>query len=136
MILDKAKEFLTLEALWELARFGIVGVAATLIHLSIALYLDSTTSINIFVINTLAFLCAFGMSFFGHYFWTFKSNAPKLKALIKFFSVALSGLMASSVMILMLIWAGLESDMLKLTISILIIPAVTYVVGKFWAFKS
>ena len=130
------KDLLTVHGFLELMRFGIVGVAATLIHLGVALYLNEVTAINIFIINVLAFMCAFGVSFCGHYFWTFKSDAPKLKAFIKFFSVALSGLIASSVMIFILMKAGIESDVVKLVISILTIPAVTYVVGKLWVFKS
>lgn len=136
MLIAILKEKVTLAWILEVIRFGIVGLSATFIHLGIAILLANISDINLFIINTIAFLCAFIVSFCGHYFWTFKSSAPKLSSFIKFFAVAFAGLCASQAMLGALIFIGITNVILKLMISILIIPIVTYVIGKLWAFKD
>ena len=121
---------------FEIMRFGIVGVGATLTHLGVAFLLSHYTDIPLIVINIIAFLVAFGISFTGHYHWTFKSTGPKRESLIRFFIVGISGLAASEAILAMLIHFDVSTDFVKLMISIFIIPVVTYFVSKTWAFRT
>ncbi|PZP55839.1 MAG: GtrA family protein [Micavibrio aeruginosavorus] len=121
---------------WELVRFGIVGVGATLTHLLAAFLLRHQTEIPLIAINIIAFLIAFGVSFIGHHYWTFQGASKKSESLPKFFGVALSGLAASTLLLSLLIRLDIANDFVKLFISIIIIPFVTYFLSKFWAFRT
>ncbi len=121
---------------FELARFGIVGVAATLVHLGVAFLLSQNTDIPLIAINIMAFAVAFGVSFFGHHHWTFQSKTSKKESFFKFFLIALSGLAASTLILSILIKLDISTDLVKLLISIVIIPVVTYLLSKFWAFRG
>lgn len=125
-----------LDSLFRIARFGIVGVAATLTHLGVAFILSQHTALPLVVVNVIAFMVAFGLSFTGHYYWTFRTSAPTLQSLRRFFVVALCGLGASTAILSGLVALDIGTDIMKLLVSILIIPGVTYVVGKTWAFAE
>jgi putative flippase GtrA len=63
--------------LLTLFRFGIVGVMATAVHIFVVWVLLNHTHLATLIANALAFLTAFGVSFSGHYFWTFQNpGAP------------------------------------------------------------
>lgn len=125
---------MTAERLLEIARFGLVGVGATLVHMSVALGLERLADLPLALINLIGFCTAFILSFCGHYYWTFRSNGPRHQAFLRFFIVALIGFGASTVMLATLQAIGFAGDTAKLMISILVIPPVTFVVGKLWAF--
>ncbi len=122
--------------LWQIFRFGIVGIVATLVHMGVATLLSMTTEIPLVLINTLAFLVAFGFSFCGHYYWTFSRQSEYGRSLVRFFLVALTGLLASTLLLSVLIKLDFANDVTKLVISIVIIPVVTYYMGKLWAFRA
>ncbi len=121
---------------FELARFGIVGVAATLVHLGVAFFLSAYTEIPLILINLMAFMIAFAVSFLGHHHWTFQGKTSQKESFLKFLAVALSGLAASTALLFILIKLDISTDMIKLMISIVIIPIVTYLLSKFWAFRT
>lgn len=131
----------TMQDLYQLIRFGIVGVGATLVHVGVALLLkhmllaDEQGGFFLIPINIAAFLVAFAVSFLGHYHWTFEVTGSKKRSLIRFFVVAVAGLCASSVVLAQLVVLDLGGDFTKLIISVFVVPLVSYFLGRVWAFK-
>lgn len=72
---NKFYKYCSLQEIFTLIRFGIVGIIATLVHIFSAwILLDNLQINNAIIVNTIAFLIAFIFSFLGHYFWTFKAT--------------------------------------------------------------
>lgn len=114
----------------KLARFGAVGVLATLVHFSVALgvgHLSGTSSVML--MNTCGFLAAVVVSFFGHYHITFLSSQGYAPAFAKFFHVSLAAYLASSFCIF-LTGYGHMSDVWRLVFGVLVIPIVSYFANK------
>lgn len=124
------------EVFASLSRFGLVGVAAMFCHgVSLWAWVE-IVGLGPVLSNTLAFLTAFGLSYFGHYYWTFKSEARHRESMGKFFTVAVTGF-ALNLLIMYLTTAvyGLNYWWGFMLI-VLSIPAMTYVVSRSWVFVS
>lgn len=117
-----------------LLRFLSVGIVATLVHVSVGLVVVTSFDVALQVANLIAFSSAFLVSFYGHHRVTFASNRPYRAALPRFVVTALIGLAASS----LVIW-GLKSSVMlvpqfKFLIGASVVPAITYVLGRFWVY--
>jgi putative flippase GtrA len=134
VVLDLARQYL---------RFGLVGGVATLTHVLIFAAAIELFACPPLLANVIGFVVAVGVSFFGHYRWTFSWPAeaayalplPRL-ALARFAAVALLGLVLNSAVV------GLVTGLLGLDYvyaippMILVVPVVLFLLGKFWAFRG
>jgi putative flippase GtrA len=114
----------------RIARFGAVGLFATLVHFSVAItvgYVLGTSSV--ILMNTCGFLVALAISFFGHYHFTFVSSQIYSRAFARFFCVALAAYAASSLCIVLTSYAQLP-DILRLFLGALVIPVISYLANK------
>lgn len=66
------------------ARFGLVGLLSTAVHIAIVWLLLALASVGPILANTLAFLTAFCISFTGNYLWTFRSPGNPRRAAFRF----------------------------------------------------
>jgi putative flippase GtrA len=130
--LDLARQYL---------RFGLVGGVATLIHVLIFAGAIERFACPPLLANVIGFAVAVGVSFFGHYHWTFALEAAHARpfarlALARFAAVALLGLILNSAVV------GLITGLLGLDYvyaippMILVVPVVLFLLGKFWAFRG
>jgi len=117
-------------------RFGIVGALATMVHAAVVTGLIVSWGVNPMVANVSAFSVAFSFSFVGHYKWTFASSARQSRALVRFLIVAIAAFTANNLLLVALLHRGLLSDLATVLVSILVIPVITYIVGRFWAFSG
>ena len=130
------------QALWFLA----VGASAALVHFLILISVVNFTNISPAWANVVAFLLAFFVSFFGHFYLTFSQSstnkAPQswrhsLPILIKWFASSLLGFLANqSLFVLGLTWFGEGYYIVIWLIVTAIITVMTFALGKLWAFKS
>jgi len=123
------KEFLTM------SRFTLVGILAACVHISIVWTLISQLGIEALSANLVAFLTAFIVSFTGQYLWTFRSNQNWQSALIRFFLISLLGFALNNTVLIAVLSLGLMSDSLAAILSACVIPVITYLAGRLWAFK-
>lgn len=121
--------------LYTIMRFGLVGVVAAITHLSVAWLLLTITSLSALLSNMFAFLTAFGVSFAGHYLWTFKKSGMMGRAARNFFMIAFGGFVANTWVLSVLLDQGWFSPFACITIAILIIPAMTFLGSRLWGFK-
>lgn len=116
--------------------FGVVGALAALTHYCVAVVLEYQSA-SAHVANVSGFLSAFPVSYFGHRFFSFASqNAPHTQALPKFFLVAVTGFMANHLMLLALLTFMSLPFWLALAIVMVVVAVSTYLLSRFWAFKS
>lgn len=113
----------------------LVGVAAACVHISIVWALITELGIEALLANLAAFLTAFSVSFMGQYLWTFRSKRYWQSAIVRFFLISLLGFAANNLVLITLLDMGVMSDSLAAVLSACIIPVVTYLAGRFWAFN-
>lgn len=75
----------------RLFRFGVVGVSATLTHAAILWALVESVQMRPSLATVIGFLVAFNVSYFGHYYFTFRSTEPHKRALPGFALTATAG---------------------------------------------
>lgn len=123
------------KTLFELARFGIVGLAATIVHavsyaLLVTLFLQELALANI-----ISFLLAFGVSWLGHNFWTFQAKKNSSNNILKFLTVTVLGLLNNIVFTLLLVELFHLPKLIGVFPIILITPLLTYILSKYWVFR-
>jgi putative flippase GtrA len=121
--------------LLTMSRFTLVGIAAACVHIGIVWGLITQLGTETLFANLVAFLSAFIVSFTGQYLWTFRSKRNWQSALIRFFLISLLGFGVNNLVLITMLDVGLTSDSLAAVLSACIIPVVTYLAGRFWAFK-
>ncbi len=121
---------------YEPVRFGLIGIAATLIHTVAAYLLTWTTGLDQVWINTIAFLIAFVISGIGHCFYTFRVETGRVQAIAKWLIVSVIGVALGN----LIIWASMQQLGLGRNLAqaggILIVPVWSYIAGKLWAFRK
>lgn len=116
-------------------RFGAVGGVATAIHLVILFVLLSHISLSLFLANATAFGCAFGVSFLGNYRWTFGAPGAVRLAVLRFFVVSLLAFLVNNLVLAAMLQANWLEPTLSALVSALVIPVITFLASRFWAFK-
>ena len=117
-----------------IVRFAIVGVAAAVVHMSSAMLFLYALELSPMYSNVNAFFVAFLFSFVGQYFWTFKSQANKKKALILFFAVSLAGFAANNILLFYMLKISILEPQWAIILSAAIIPMVTYTMSRLCVF--
>lgn len=117
-----------------MARFGIVGGAATIVTLAVAEGLLLLVKMPGWLALALAFPPGFVVSYLGHRHFTFGHGGRD--SLVKFFLVSVSGILVGEACLHLLGAAGALHPALKLLISVVAIPLTTYTAARLWAFRK
>lgn len=126
----------SLRNLATVARFGLVGLAATGMHMLALHFLCSRTALPILAANTLAFLLAFGISFSGHYLWTFRAPGTPLRAAVRFFVIAGIAFLLNTLTLVVVNASGLLAPFHASLVAVFVIPPTTYIASRLWAFQA
>ncbi len=118
----------------QIGRFGVVGVAATLIHLALAWIAARGFDAAPLTANSLGFVAAFACSYFGHLYWTFGQRTGHPVTLPRFVVVSGVSLLLTSVITWAVDHAGLPFEV-TLAAILLTVPLVTWLLSKYWAFR-
>ncbi len=118
----------------EILRFGLVGIAASVLHIAIAIALIETGLLGVYGANSLAFAAALVASYFGHHRWTFERQGGHGGHFPRFVATALlgfalnQGIVAFSIEVLGLpYW-------IAILIVVAIVPGIVYLLCRLWAF--
>ncbi len=117
------------------ARFGVVGVVATIVHVIIVSILLWQTSWHILLTNTIAFFIAFWISFAGNYIWTFHSSGSPKAAMARFLLISISAFLVNTIILKTILDAGLLPPISATILSAIAIPVITFTASRFWAFQ-
>jgi len=120
----------------RLIRFGSIGALATIVHWLIAVAAIEVHSIPPLVANVLGWLSAFTVSFFGHFWFTFRGHgAPMGQSVTRFACVSVLGFAMSTGTFALLIRINPNLYGTWLMLTLLTVAAVTYLLGRRWAFR-
>lgn len=117
-----------------LVRFGVIGIAATAVHVTIVFLLIERANAQPILANLIAFAFAFVVSFSGQYYWTFRSKRRISSAVTRFFLVAFSAFLVNNVVLITLLDMDLMQPSLAAVLAVFVIPLISYLLGRFWAF--
>ena len=115
-------------------RFGLVGLSATLVHLTVAWIANQWAGFGAYTANGIGFLMAFAFSYLGHFYWTFARQSQHQRSLARFLVVAGFGYAITNV----IVW--LVTDILgrpfewALLGILLVVPPTTWLISRLWAF--
>lgn len=136
MTKNKSQYHRVIDEVKTVSRFGIVGVLATLTHVVVVAGMSFTTTLHPVAMNSIAFCIAFLVSAFGHMRFTFQFKGNHFIALVKFLIVAITSLGISN----FVLYGFVKSSLLKVNIAqaiaILIVPVLSFLASKLWAFAE
>lgn len=116
--------------------FVAVGAVSALVHVS-ALYIwVHFYDIAPVYANVFAFLCAFLVSFCGHYLFTFVSGNKKLwRCLVKWFLSSCSAFLLNQLLYMLgLFLLGNRYYLLLWFVVTIIVTVFSFIIAKYWAF--
>lgn len=119
-------------ALGQLARFGVVGVAAMCVHWLVVRMLVPA-GIAPLLANVIGFGVAFNVSYFGHRNWTFASVSAHGTTFWRFLAVALTSFALNEALYAVLL--QFMDYSLALAIVLVAVSVLTFVLSKLWAFR-
>ncbi|NYT64162.1 GtrA family protein [Alcaligenaceae bacterium] len=120
----------------QLGWFVAVGCCAAATHWLVVVAVVSASGLAPLAANILGWLVAFCVSFVGHYQLTFKhQRAPLAQAARRFFTVSALGFGVNELTYAWLLRATtLRYDVL-LALILIAIAGMTFILGRFWAFR-
>lgn len=116
------------------ARFGLVGLGATLVHLAVAWIASHWIGLGDYIANGAGFVVAFWVSYFGHSHWTFEQERRDRRSLLRFVVVALLGYAMSNVIVWLVTDVFEASFDMALVAILFVVPPTTWIISRIWAF--
>ena len=119
----------------QITRFGLVGIAATVTHLAVA-WAANQFGAAPYTANAIGFAAAFGLSYAGHFFWTFERRTGHRHHLPKFLVISVGCYLVSNLMV----WLITDLSALRFEIALaailLTVPPTSLVLNRVWAFRA
>lgn len=120
----------------QISRFAIVGMAATAVHIAMALCLNGLAAIPPLRANVLAFLMAWVISYLGNRGWTFAATTRHGVAMPRFLAVSLAGFAVNQALVFIITdLAGQPLWMAMIPVAV-IVPAVSFLLSRLWVFAA
>jgi len=115
--------------------FILVGCAAALVHFVTVIAVVEKLALPPLEANVVGWLCAFGVSYTGHYRLTFADHsAPALRSAARFLLISASGFAVNeTAYALALRYSPIRYDVL-LAIILVAVAVLTYLTSRHWAF--
>lgn len=119
----------------QLARFGVVGIAAMAVHWLVVMALVPL-GLRPLIANVVAFAIAFNVSYWGHRNWTFDSDASHRTTFWRFFAVACASFVLNECLYYVLLTYSHLGYQLALALVLVTVAALTFVLSRQWAFRK
>jgi len=120
----------------QLARFGVVGIAATATHYLVATGLAA--AVNAYAANLGGYLAAVGLSYHGHKHWTFRDRSrtgSTPRPWLRFLVVSLSALGLSEWVLHLGLGVLALPPLVALLLAVLTVPPATFMAARLWVFR-
>ena len=121
---------------WQIIRFALSGLLATLLYGLIALALKLTTSLDFMVINLLSYVLSIPLSYTLQKFFTFHSSASHTKAFPRFVVTAFIALIVSTIIAKFIIQKLNYPEHVGFLSVMIIVPLISLVLMQLWVFTE
>lgn len=118
----------------EVARFGVIGVLATLVHF-VAMNLLVRGGMDPVLANVIGFLTAVGISYTGQSLWVFRQPISDRVRMGKFGVSALFGVLANAAVMTLFVKIIGTHHNVGFIAALIFVPATLYCVNRFWVFR-
>ena len=126
--------------LLEAARFGVVGVIATIVHLGGFSALVEFADVRPIWANVIGFAAAMVVGFCGHHWWTFRYQSQPRRGVAgagtRYAIITLTGFGVSSAIVYLVTEVALARYEYAIALILLIVPGSQFLMSKFWAFRT
>ena len=120
--------------LQQAARFGVIGLAATALHVILVLALVEGPGLPVLLANGIAFSAALALSYAGNHGWTFRARGRHGRHFPRFVAIALIGLALNQAIMAAAV-SGLDLDYrLGLAAVVVVVPVLSFLANRAWAF--
>ncbi len=116
--------------------FILVGVAATLVHVAVALLARETLGLAPLNANLAGYVAAVGVSYLANARLTFRRPSRNLAQFGRFLAVSLLALGLNQALIYLLAERAGWPFWMALIPVVLAVPALSFALSKLWAFRS
>lgn len=123
------------EHVFQIMKFGVVGVFATLTHYFSALFVVEVVGLGIYVANLIGYCTAVFVSYFGHTLFTFKAELAG-KGFLRFTIFSVLTFVGGQAVLFILKDFLHANDRWALAVTVVAIPVVSFFVNKFLVFKT
>jgi putative flippase GtrA len=117
----------------QLPWFAVVGVTATATHFIVGLSAERWLGLSPLAANTVAFLCALGVSYFGNAVLTFRIEPWRANTFAKFAVLSLAAYGLNQLIVGALTKEAGWSYAASLLVVLAVVPPLTFVLAKLWA---
>jgi putative flippase GtrA len=117
-------------------RFGLVGIAATALHMTVVWVLIVYVDLPVMIANLAAFTCAFAVSFAGNYLWTFSMPGSPRRALVRFLVISLSAFAMNNGLLAALLALGWLDEATAVLAAAAVVPFISFVGSRLWGFNA
>ena len=124
------------ELIGQATRFGLIGIAATIVHVVVALLMHDGFGLSPLWANAVAFLTAWTVSYAGNWIWTFGARTTHDYSVPRYFIVALCGFCLNQLIVFVTtglwgwpFWAALIPV-------VVIVPLVGFIASRYWAYRQ
>jgi putative flippase GtrA len=117
-----------------MARFGIVGLCATLVYVAVAGFANEVFEIAPVFASLLGVAASTGVSYFGHVFFSFRVEPNHRDFLWRFLLIAALAFSLSAGMTWLIANVMQLSPRLAITTVTVLIPIINYLCNRYWVF--
>jgi putative flippase GtrA len=117
--------------------FILVGSMAALTHFLTVIFIVERLAVVPLKANVVGWLCAFGVSYGGHYSLTFSDHsAPPLRSAMRFFLLSAAGFSINESAYALLLHVTLLPYHVLLAFILIAVATFTYLLSQRWAFQG
>jgi putative flippase GtrA len=117
-------------------RYGLVGIAATGVHMLIVSAMVLLTPMHTLLSNTIAFCAAFAVTFAGNYLWTFQSPGNPWRAIRRLLLISIAAFTVNTAVLSAIISKRLLPDAGAAFISAAVVPLTSFIIVRIWGFQN
>jgi putative flippase GtrA len=122
--------------MYQVARFGAVGLAATITHVLVVVAAVELAGISVLPAKFAGFLAAVLVIYFGNHRWTFECNGAHARYLPRFVAVAALAFALGQVIVWVVIERAGGAFPIAVATVALILPAFGFVASRAFIFKE
>lgn len=123
-----------LDEFWRMVRFSIVGIVATVVHVSVAIVAIDYAGVSPVIGSVIGFLAAFLVSYVGHFRFTFHVQGQYRDYVLRFGIGSLVSFVLSTVLVWVLTGPLRVDAKLALVATGIIVPISNYLINRLWVF--